>query len=95
MWDLIVSVPDHCLSFYFTTAWCRPFFPHWRWRKRYTKSHYNDCLSVIQTHGARTIDTIAICDIGTNFMIYLMVYSKSRTSLVLIISSMTAQKSEI
>ena len=19
MWDLIVSVPDHCLSFYFTT----------------------------------------------------------------------------
>ena len=20
MWDLIVSVPDHCLSFYFTTA---------------------------------------------------------------------------
>ena len=21
MWDLIVSVPDHCLSFYFTTDW--------------------------------------------------------------------------
>ena len=22
MWDLIVSVPDHCLSFYFTLAVC-------------------------------------------------------------------------
>ena len=22
MWDLIVSVPDHCLSFYFTTDSC-------------------------------------------------------------------------
>ena len=21
MWDLIVSVPDHCLSFYFTSIW--------------------------------------------------------------------------
>ena len=21
IWDLIVSVPDHCLSFYFTTAY--------------------------------------------------------------------------
>ena len=21
MWDLIVSVPDHCLSFYFTVHW--------------------------------------------------------------------------
>ena len=21
MWDLIVSVPDHCLSFYFGTSW--------------------------------------------------------------------------
>ena len=21
MWDLIVSVPDHCLSFYFPTIW--------------------------------------------------------------------------
>ena len=23
MWDLIVSVPDHCLSFYFVSANCR------------------------------------------------------------------------
>ena len=23
MWDLIVSVPDHCLSFYFTTTFLR------------------------------------------------------------------------
>ena len=22
MWDLIVSVPDHCLSFYFTVLLC-------------------------------------------------------------------------
>ena len=22
MWDLIVSVPDHCLSFYFAIPWC-------------------------------------------------------------------------
>ena len=22
MWDLIVSVPDHCLSFYFVTCFC-------------------------------------------------------------------------
>ena len=21
MWDLIVSVPDHCLSFYFSVKW--------------------------------------------------------------------------
>ena len=21
MWDLIVSVPDHCLSFYFGSSW--------------------------------------------------------------------------
>ena len=26
MWDLIVSVPDHCLSFYFNTEfWCCMF----------------------------------------------------------------------
>ena len=25
MWDLIVSVPDHCLSFYFTIIWNFPF----------------------------------------------------------------------
>ena len=24
MWDLIVSVPNHCLSFYFTTVFDRP-----------------------------------------------------------------------
>ena len=24
MWDLIVSVPDHCLSFYFVASWYRP-----------------------------------------------------------------------
>ena len=26
MWDLIVSVPDHCLSFYFASR-CYRFFP--------------------------------------------------------------------
>ena len=26
MWDLIVSVPDHCLSFYFETKICILFF---------------------------------------------------------------------
>ena len=39
------------------------------------------CLSALDstlfviTHGARTIDKIAVYDIATNFMIYLMVYS--------------------
>ena len=33
MWDLIVSVPDHCLSFYFPSPICRqvyfyPSIPH-------------------------------------------------------------------
>ena len=23
MWDLVVSVPDHCLSFYFTKIWLK------------------------------------------------------------------------
>ena len=28
MWDLIVSVPDHCLSFYFTySRWCPKWLP--------------------------------------------------------------------
>ena len=26
MWDLIVSIPDHCLSFYFTHILTRPKF---------------------------------------------------------------------
>ena len=26
MWDLIVSVPDHCLSFYFATSDCFPIY---------------------------------------------------------------------
>ena len=28
MWDLIVSVPDHCLSFYFTVNTVIFFSPH-------------------------------------------------------------------
>ena len=28
MWDLIVSVPDHCLSFYFENIGLRPWFQH-------------------------------------------------------------------
>ena len=28
MWDLIVSVPDHCLSFYFPLAVAIPFAEH-------------------------------------------------------------------
>ena len=31
MWDLIVSVPDHCLSFYFSEKDIR--FPTIQWRK--------------------------------------------------------------
>ena len=26
MWDLIVSVPDHCLSFYFSCSSCNAIF---------------------------------------------------------------------
>ena len=28
MWDLIVSVPDHCLSFYFVSCSCRIIVIH-------------------------------------------------------------------
>ena len=28
MWDLIVSVPDHCLSFYFVSCSCRSIVIH-------------------------------------------------------------------
>ena len=28
MWDLIVSVPDHCLSFYFSKLESSEFFKH-------------------------------------------------------------------
>ena len=42
LWDLIVSVPDHCLSFYFQLFWywvrsgCSPVFPL-LWKKTYQK----------------------------------------------------------
>ena len=28
IWDLIVSVPDHCLSFYFPIVWCTGRHPY-------------------------------------------------------------------
>ena len=36
MWDLIVSVPDHCLSFYFS-QWCIKLITIlWMWKRRST-----------------------------------------------------------
>ena len=42
MWDLIVSVPDHCLSFYFVTA--------------FSNSHFSS-LHVLSTYSLISTDT--------------------------------------
>ena len=55
MWDLIVSVPDHCLSFYFAPiSWASPGvhivyssqYPHMRtWEFLYAMIHFRELLS--------------------------------------------------
>ena len=37
MWDLIVSVPDHCLSFYFEPVYCSFLFSFFFYTKSVTE----------------------------------------------------------
>ena len=45
MWDLIVSVPDHCLSFYFGMQFVRPKKPIYRVAPKLNLITRNDFLT--------------------------------------------------
>ena len=42
MWDLIVSVPDHCLSFYFRTL--TPVFVFFKVKLLYSSENIQYCI---------------------------------------------------
>ena len=54
MWDLIVSVPDYCLSFYFAyVQWARPYFI-WRCVDRNRVSFSGETRFAISNAGGKT-----------------------------------------
>ena len=48
MWDLIVSVPDHCLPFYFKSGqWMPDYYKPVQWMPDSTISQDNGCLTLL------------------------------------------------
>ena len=60
MWDLIVSVPDHCLSFYFSL---RPFEPkHGKTRKMICAPSEDSDQTA---HPSSPTRVFAVCSVGS------------------------------
>ena len=67
MWDLIVSVPDHCLSFYIVTQILLQALAFTKWKILFNSSLKSDRNVVSQL--TLTYSLIAVVSYETNFLL--------------------------